>query len=113
MLNFSEIVRGLTDTIILARLKAGDSYGYRINKEIRRLTQGAFEFKEATLYTAFRRLEQEDMIASYWGDESTGTRRRYYRITDKGRALCAENLRDLGIYRGQIDDMLGLKEDAR
>ena len=41
--------------------------------------------KEATLYTAFRRLEQAGFITSYWGDEMSGARRRYYQITPAGR----------------------------
>ena len=78
MLNFSEILRGLTDTIILAELIEGDSYGYQINKAISELSEGSFELKEATLYTSFRRLEEKKLISSYWGDENSGARRRYY-----------------------------------
>jgi len=81
----SDLIRGHTDTIILARLFDGDNYGYEINKSIQQRTGGKYELKEATLYTAFRRLEQAGCIASYWGDEQTGARRRYYRITDAGR----------------------------
>ncbi len=81
----SDIIRGHTDTIILARLAAGDSYGYEINKAIERKTGGRYELKEATLYTAFRRLEESGCITSYWGDETTGARRRYYAITEAGR----------------------------
>ena len=54
----SDIIRGHTDTIRLARLAAGDSYGYEINKAIERKTEGKYELKEATLYTAFKRLEE-------------------------------------------------------
>ena len=64
----SDIIRGHTDAIILARLSAGDSYGYEINKAILRKTNGRYELKEATLYTAFKRLEELGYIASYWGD---------------------------------------------
>ena len=48
------------------------------------LRRGAFELKEATLYTAFRRLESAGWIQSRWGDEETGARRRYYRVTPAG-----------------------------
>ena len=51
-----DLIRGHTDAIILARLLRGDSYGYEINKTIESLSGGAFVLKEATLYTAFRRL---------------------------------------------------------
>jgi len=94
MLNFSEILRGLTDTIILAQLSNGDSYGYQINKAISECSDKAFELKEATLYTSFRRLEDSQLIVSYWGDENSGARRRYYSITDKGREFFAENQKD-------------------
>ncbi len=94
MLNFSEILRGLTDTIILAQLAQGDSYGYQINKSINEISENAFELKEATLYTSFRRLEEKELISSYWGDENSGARRRYYSITEKGRNFYLENSQD-------------------
>jgi len=46
MLNFSEILRGLTDTIILAQLAQSDSYGYQINKSINEISDNAFELKD-------------------------------------------------------------------
>ena len=62
-----DLIRGHTDAIILARLLQSDSYGYEINKTISTLSGGRFELKEATLYTAFKRLEDQGFIASYWG----------------------------------------------
>ena len=47
----------------------GDNYGYEINKTIRLRTGGQYDFKEATLYTAFKRLEQSGLITSYWGED--------------------------------------------
>ena len=52
------------------------------------LSSGRFELKEATLYTAFRRLEESGYITSYWGDSGAGARRRYYAITPEGRDAC-------------------------
>ena len=66
------LIRGHTDAIILARLLQGDSYGYEINKTISTLSGGRFELKEATLYTAFKRLEETGCIASYWGGSGAG-----------------------------------------
>ena len=81
----ADLIRGHTDTIILAALLKEDSYGYRINRTLSDLTDGKYELKEATLYTAFKRLEEAGFIRSYWGDEATGARRRYYAITAEGR----------------------------
>ena len=50
----ADTLRGHTDTIILTQLMRGDNYGYEINKTIQQRTGGAYGFKEATLYTAFK-----------------------------------------------------------
>ena len=88
----ADLLRGYTDTIILNQLSAADSYGYEINKRISELSGGMLELKEATLYTAFRRMENSGYIISYWGNENTGARRRYYSITISGRDRLAEDL---------------------
>ena len=90
----SDLLRGHTDTIILTRLLHKDSYGYEINKYIQEKTENRYELKEATLYSAFRRLEESGMISSYWGDETTGARRRYYSITLLGRQVYGKNKED-------------------
>ena len=87
-----DLIRGHTDAIILSRLLKSDSYGYEINKIISTLSSGRFELKEATLYTAFKRLEEQGLIASYWGDSGAGARRRYYTITPSGRIACRQLL---------------------
>lgn len=102
----SDLIRGHTDTIVLSLLSLGDSYGYKINKDIMELTAGRFEFKEATLYTAFRRLEQAGFIASYWGDENSGARRRYYVITEKGKEQYRQNLREWEKARAITEKLL-------
>ena len=81
----SDLIRGHTDAIIMAQLSVADSYGYQINKTIQEKTGHEYELKEATLYSTFRRLEQAGYINSYWGNETTGARRRYYTITSEGQ----------------------------
>ena len=107
----SDLIRGHTDTIILARLMGGDNYGYEINKSIQQKTEGKFELKEATLYTAFRRLEQAGCISSYWGDEQTGARRRYYKITDSGRETYADLITDWEFAKTTIDKLIQMEEE--
>lgn len=102
----SDMIRGHTETIILKRLLAGDSYGYEINKYIQDLTDGLYELKEATLYTAFRRLEQAGSITSYWGDQSTGARRRYYSITPIGKAQYQRSLAEWQEAKHLIDQLI-------
>lgn len=102
----ADILRGYTDTIILRQLSEGDSYGYQINKKVSEVSGGSFEMKEATLYTAFRRLEGAGLIHSYWGDENTGARRRYYAITEEGRQRLAQDREAWQETRTLIDTLL-------
>ena len=106
----SDTLRGHTDTIILTQLMRGDNYGYEINKTIRQRTGGAYDFKEATLYTAFKRLEQSGLIASYWGDDGPGARRRYYAITDEGRRRWAESRQEWENTRALLDALISVEE---
>lgn len=96
----ADLIRGHTETIILAKLIERDSYGYEINKSVYNASGQMYELKEATLYTAFKRLEDMGCISSYWGDQSTGARRKYYTITDYGRQ----------IYHQKIDEWLEAKK---
>ncbi len=106
----ADLLRGYTDTILLRQLCHGDSYGYRISKQVALISQGGLEMKEATLYTAFRRLEQGGLIRSYWGDENSGARRRYYAITQDGRARLSRDLEGWEETKRMLDRLL--KEDV-
>lgn len=81
----SDLLRGHTDTIILKLLEDGDKYGYEITKLVSENSGQEYELKEATMYSSLKRLEQDGHIISYWGDETQGGRRRYYRITKSGQ----------------------------
>ena len=102
----ADLIRGHTDAIILSLLREKDSYGYEINKTISQVSGGRYELKEATLYTAFRRLEQNGLIVSYWGDENTGARRRYYSITSAGRAYYETLLAEWEYSRNIIEQLI-------
>lgn len=106
----ADLLRGYTDTILLRQLSHGDSYGYRISKQVALISQGGVELKEATLYTAFRRLESAGLIRSYWGSETTGARRRYYAITEAGQEKLAHDCTAWQETRSMIDRLL--KEDV-
>lgn len=102
----SDLIRGHTDTIVLRLLSEEDMYGYQIYKTIIDRSRGLYELKEATLYSSFRRLEQQEMIVSYWGDESQGGRRKYYRITQEGRKTYFRNKTDWEFVKTVIDMLI-------
>jgi PadR family transcriptional regulator PadR len=87
----SDLLRGHTDTIILRFLMDGDKYGYEITKLVHQQSGQSYELKEATMYSSLKRLEHDGYITSYWGDETQGGRRKYYRATTSGRKLYESN----------------------
>lgn len=101
----SDLLRGHTDTIILKFLLHGDKYGYEITKLVYELSESEYELKEATMYSSLKRLEQDGNIISYWGDETQGSRRKYYRITTGGKKQYEANKRNW-VYAQQILEKL-------
>jgi DNA-binding PadR family transcriptional regulator len=74
--------------MVLGIIAAGDSYGYEIIKNVKRLSGGALQWSEGMLYPVLHRLEEGGLTESYWsGDERA---RKYYRITEDGRRALAE-----------------------
>src|SRR5689334_21100157 len=102
----SDLLRGRTDTIILKLLLGGDKYGYEISKLIYSNSNGEYELKEATMYSSLKRLESDGSITSYWGDETQGGRRKYYRITEKGKELYFTNKRNWEYARQILENLL-------
>lgn len=90
----SDIIRGHLDAIILRLIYEKDRYGYEISNEIAARAKDQFKIKEATLYAVLQRLVKRELIESYLGDVSFGSRRRYYRITSLGKAYLEEEIRN-------------------
>lgn len=102
----SDLLRGHTDTIILALLMDGDKYGYEITKLVHEKSGFVYQLNEATMYSSFRRLEQDGRISSYWGDATQGGRRKYYHLTDRGQALYLDNKRNWDEAKHILDQIL-------
>jgi Predicted transcriptional regulators len=87
-------IRNHIDTIILCLLSERDRYGYEMYKEVLDRTQGAYELKEPSMYSAIRRLEEAKLISSYWGDESQGGRRKYYHLAPEGETAYQRSVQE-------------------
>ena len=74
-----QLKRGLLDVCVLAAIKNGDSYGYKIIKDMKPY----LEMSESTLYTILKRLEAQKMLTVRTA-EHDGRLRKYYRITAAG-----------------------------
>lgn len=102
----SDLLRGHTDTIILKLLMSGDKYGYEITKLIHAKSGGKYELKESTMFSSLKRLESDGAITYYWGDESQGGRRKYYRITERGKNVYFENKKNWDYAKDILDQLL-------
>jgi PadR family transcriptional regulator PadR len=74
-----QLKRGLLDVCVLSAIKGGESYGYKIIKDMRPY----IEMSESTLYTILKRLEASNMLIVRTA-EHEGRLRKYYRITRAG-----------------------------
>ncbi len=72
-------------TIVLSILEQGENYGYHIIKRVNQLSQGDVEWAAGSLYTLMHRIKADGLVESYWVETEGERRRRYYRITAKGR----------------------------
>ncbi|WP_337913891.1 PadR family transcriptional regulator [Cohnella zeiphila] len=99
----AEMLKGTVDLLILSVIRERDNYGYEISKAIKERTGGGLELQEATLYLSLKRLEKQGAIASYWGDQTHGGRRKYYAITAEGRELFDRYVRDWLQTRDIVD----------
>jgi len=102
----ADLLRGHTDTIILKFLTDGDKYGYEITKLVFELSGQQYELKEATMYSSLKRLEHDGHITSYWGDETQGGRRKYYRITASGQKQYENNKRNWNDAKQILEKLL-------
>ncbi|KLU59274.1 lineage-specific thermal regulator protein [Peptococcaceae bacterium CEB3] len=92
--------------MILKLLLERDRYGYEIVKLINQNSGGEYELKEATMYSSVKRLETDGDIEWYWGDESQGGRRKYFRITEKGKSVYARNKSNWEYAKRVLDNLL-------
>jgi DNA-binding PadR family transcriptional regulator len=106
----SDMLRGHTETIVLGILHKRDAYGFEIYNTILERTGEQYELKETTLYSSYKRLEQEGCISSYWGDETQGARRRYYHLTEKGRSAYRRNMKDWEFTRKILEDLMKIEK---
>jgi len=90
---------GASTFYILLALAGGDRHGYGVIKEVEAQTGGTVKLGPGTLYRLIKQLVADGWISEIEGDSSAGDeRRRYYRLTARGRAVAraeAERLDDL------------------
>lgn len=94
----------LLDAVVLAAVSRENqgTYGYKITQDVRR----AIEISESTLYPVLRRLQKEECLETY-DMAIDGRNRRYYKITENGRAQLNLYKSEWCVYSRKISEILG------
>jgi DNA-binding PadR family transcriptional regulator len=80
-----ELAGASAKPIILSILASRESYGYAILQRIEDLSDGELSWDDSTLYPVLHRLENDGLLSSSWRTADNRRRRKYYRLTSKGR----------------------------
>lgn len=81
-----ELKRGSTEMLILALLENRRRHGYEIGKQIETMSGGRLAFRISSLYPTLARLEKRGLVRGRWVERAGERRKRYYELTDDGRA---------------------------
>ncbi len=98
--------KGSLSLLVLHLLATGPSHGYRIAREIKQRSAGVLDFREGTLYPTLHGLEQRGLVDSVMQNEY-GRARRYYHLTEAGRAVLAHERAEWERYTGAVRAVLG------
>lgn len=83
----TQIKKGTLEFCVLAALTRSELYGYDIGCYLR---ERGMDTPEGTIYPLLSRLRKEELVEGFWQHGEKHKPRKYYRITDKGRAALQE-----------------------
>ena len=101
-----DFVAASATPLILSILSHGESYGYDIIQQVRRLSKGDIEWADGMLYPILHRLEKKGLVRSRWGKAESGRRRKYY-------GLCQSGLEELKTQRQHWQTMNSMLQGLR
>jgi PadR family transcriptional regulator PadR len=104
-----QVGSALLDACTLAVVNRGDAYGYNLTRSLKNV----IEVSESALYPVLRRLRSDNLLTVY-DIPHDGRNRRYYRVTEEGKAKLAEFVAEWEIFKERVDTIFtggeGLKE---
>ena len=100
-----DLVAAVATPLVLAILADGESYGYAILKRVRALSGGELEWTDGMLYPLLHRLSRLGYVTTEWRTSSEGRRRKYYMVTDDGRAALADQQRQWATVTRALNDV--------
>jgi DNA-binding PadR family transcriptional regulator len=108
-----ELLKGNTQTLIMAVLRDGPQHGYAIAREIVRRSDKALRFGEGTLYPGLRALEDAGFVAGEWETTAAAPARKVYRLTDEGLRELQRRTSEWREFSTAVDQILGGNADGQ
>ena len=96
-----QLKKGILDALVLSILKREDLYGYKLSEQVNEIVHIA----ETALYPILHRLKEQGLLTTY-SVEHNGRLRKYYKITDSGKAHLDERINDLAELRKIIENII-------
>ena len=104
-----ELVAASTEPLILSLLSKGESYGYELIQEVKRLSGDKIEWTDGMLYPVLHRMEANGWIKARWEVMENGRKRKYYSIKKDGQQALKEKREQwtalnsilAGLWKGQ------------
>jgi len=100
-----DLVAAVATPLVLAILAEGENYGYAILKRVRALSEGELEWTDGMLYPLLHRLRRLGYVTTEWRTSPEGRRRKYYMVTDDGRAALADQQRQWATVTRALNDV--------
>jgi PadR family transcriptional regulator PadR len=100
----SQARKGVLVLIVMSALSTREYYGYELVEHI--LTRAGVQVSDGTLYAILIRLKAEGLVDTRWEAADRGPARKYYALTDEGRALLADMKRAWAEIASGVDAML-------
>ncbi len=104
-----EAKKGSAELVILAIVEREAHHGYEIAKLIEQRTGGRLRFTLASLYSTLYRLEDRGWLKGRWVEKAGQRRRCYYRITESGRRVLAEQREDWSQFIAALSEVAGVR----
>ena len=102
-----ELRRGSLELIVLHLLAPGEAYGYEIVSKLVSETNGALEVTDGSLYPVLYRLERAGFVSVRWETPERGVPRKYYQLTDAGRAELEQLRQEWVTFANAMSALLG------
>jgi PadR family transcriptional regulator, regulatory protein PadR len=101
----TQMRRGTLQYCVLALLAGEERYGFDLVRALAEVD--GMVTSEGTIYPLLSRLRRDGLVEWSWQESSEGPPRRYYRLTDAGRASLEAFLREWGRFRDAVDHFVG------